>query len=513
MPGRRMCVLEVREIVRRLRLGETERRIGRDLGVSRNTVAKYRAWAEERGFLARGDLPSAAELEEARATAPSDATPLVAPPSKAAAHREFIETKLREGVELRALHRLLVDEKHFDGSYSSLRRFAARLRPSHREAFLRVETGPGEEAQVDFGYAGLILDEKSGQVRRAWVFVMTLGFSRHQYVEIVFDQSVETWIGLHVRAFEWFGGVPRRIVIDNLRSAISRAVLHDAEAQRSYRDLAEHYGFLISPCRPRTPRHKGKVESGVHYVKRNALAGRQFAGRVAANEHLRRWAIEVAGTRIHGTTHEPPLERFARETLLPLPATRYEPVTWKRAKANRDCHVVFEAAYYSFPHRLVGEELWVCGGPHRLEIFHEQVRVACHERARRRGEWRTDTVHYPPGKLAGLLPPVEAVRTAAQAVGLQTSDFIERLLGQRPMDRLRGAQTVVRLASRYAPARLERACARAIAFDEIRVQTVKEILKKGLDLEFERTAEEETASLPRTSIFARPLDEIVGGSR
>ena len=116
----------------------------------------------------------------------------------------------------------------------------------------------------------------SERVRKAWVFVMTLGYSRHQYAEIVFDQKVETWVELHVRAFESLGGVVKRVVLDNLKAGIVKAVVHDQEAQRSYRELAEHYGFLISPCRPHTPHHKGKVESGVRYVKRNALAGRKF---------------------------------------------------------------------------------------------------------------------------------------------------------------------------------------------------------------------------------------------
>ncbi len=511
MPGRRMVVLEIREIVRRLRLGETERRIGRDLGVSRNTVAKYRQWAQEREFLRAQQLPTAAALEKELA----EETPERAqcgPPSKAAEHREFIEKKLAEGVELKALHGLLVEQKKFTGSYSSLRRFAGRLRQTKPEVFVRVETPPGEEAQVDFGYAGKIFDEESGRVRRAWVFVMTLGYSRHQYAEVVFDQRVETWVALHIRAFEWFGAVPRRIVIDNLRSGISRAVVHDAEAQRSYRDLAEHYGFVISPCRPRTPRHKGKVESGVRYVKRNGLAGREFTSRSEANTHLRRWVLEVAGLRTHGTTQEQPLVRFEgeKEALLPLAATRYEVVIWKKARAHSDCHVVFEASYYSFPHRFVGKDLWVRGGRDRLELYFEYERIASHERARGRGEWRTKRDHYPPEKLEGLLPPVEVVRTEAKEIGPQTVEFIERLLGQRPMDRLRGARAIVQFKKRYPAERIERACARALAFDEIRFHTVKGILEKGLDLEFEEmSAYEQPGPLPKTAIFARPLQEIV----
>jgi transposase len=148
-------------------------------------------------------------------------------------------------------------------------------------------------------------DPRSSTRRKAWAFVMTLSFSRHSYVEFVFDQEVGTWLRCHRHAFEWFGGVPRRVVVDNLKAAIVKAVLYDPVVQRAYRECAEHYGFLISPCRPRTPQHKGKVEQGgVHYVSRNFLAGRAFRDLDDANERVLVWCVETAGRRLHGTTKE-----------------------------------------------------------------------------------------------------------------------------------------------------------------------------------------------------------------
>src|SRR2546427_7049357 len=191
----------------------------------------------------------------------------------------------RQGVECRAILSRLREESGFKGSYMAVYRFVRSLEPDTPEAFVRVETAPGEEAQVDFGYAGLMFDPRDRQLRRAWAFVMTLSFSRHQYVEFVFNQEIGTWLRCHRNAFEWFNGVPRRIVIDNLKAAIVRAVLYDPVVQRAYRECAEHYGFLISPCRPRTPEHKGKVEQGgVHYVARNFLAGRSFHDYLEAND-------------------------------------------------------------------------------------------------------------------------------------------------------------------------------------------------------------------------------------
>jgi transposase len=505
MAGRRIGVLDIREMVRRFRLGEADRAIAQDLGAARNTVAKYHEWARREGFLDGPELAAPGVIEERLAALPRPA--LAGPESTVEPYREFVTQKRAEGVELKALFGLM-RERGFDGSYSALRRFVRRLEKKPPETFLRIETPPGHEAQVDFGYVGELVDPVTRRLRKAWVFVMTLSFSRHQYAEIVFDQRIETWVALHVRAFESFGGVVRRVVLDNLKAGIVKAVLHDAEAQRSYRELAEAYGFLIAPCRPRTPRHKGKVESGVRFVKRNALAGREFRDSNEANAHLARWVREVAGVRDHGTTHEAPLARFEAERphLPPLPARRYEVAAWKEAKLHPDCHVVFEGSYYSAPHRLVGSTLWLRALPGRVELFHEHALVATHPRAGRRGQWSTSPHHLPPEKLQGLLPEPVELRTRAKLMGSSVSELIDRLLGERPLDRLRSAQGILGLARRFGAERLDAACRRALDFDEVRYHTVKTILKKGLDLE---TAAPPSGPLPKTSIFARPASDFL----
>lgn len=256
MAGRRSPVTDIRELLRRLQLGEPDRRIARDLEISRNTVARYREWATERKLLVAA-LPEpaalAALLEPAPTERPVHEQSLVEP------FREQVETLHDRGVEGQAIWQLLVEQHDFAGSYSSIKRFLRRLDPGAPRATLRLEVDPGAEAQVDFGFAGQLLDPESDRVRRAWVFVMTLSYSRHQYAELVFEQTIDTWLRLHRAAFEFFGGVPHRVVLDNLRAAIVHAALYDPGVQRSYRDFAEHYGFLIAPCRPRTPEHKGYV--------------------------------------------------------------------------------------------------------------------------------------------------------------------------------------------------------------------------------------------------------------
>jgi transposase len=500
--------LDIRELIRRLQLGETTRQVAQDLGVGRRTVIKYRAWAEREGLMA-GPLPSPVELQT-RLTA---TLPVSAPPrgvSKVEPYREKVLALRQKRVEARAIYGILKDENGFEGSYPSVWRFVRALEPKTPEACVRVETAPGEEAQVDFGYAGLMFDPRDRQLRRAWAFVMTLSFSRHQYVEFVFNQEIGTWLRCHRNAFEWFNGVPRRVVIDNLKAAIVRAVLYDPVVQRAYRECAEHYGFLISPCRPRTPEHKGKVEQGgVHYVKRNFLAGRAFRDQAEANEKGLVWCIETAGRRVHGTTKDEPLKRFdevERGVLRPLPAAPYALAIWKKAKLHPDCHIVFEGSFYSAPHRLIGRSLWVRAADTGVTLFFEHEPVASHPRARRPGQRFTLNDHLPPAKVAGLMASPAFCLKRASEIGPHTSDLIGRLLGERPLDRLRTAQAILRLAHKFSPRRLEAACTRALRFDEIGYGAVKRILVKGLDLVAVPAAAPPAETQPL--LFARPWTDF-----
>ena len=504
-------MLDVRELMRRLRAGEGVRRIAKDLQMSRKTVRKYLELARAQGLL-EGPLLDPGSLDSIlRSVLPAEPPP-PAIASVVEPHRQRVVELRSRGVECRAIHDILSREAGFSGSYSSVYRFVRTIEPRPPEAFVRVETPPGEEAQVDFGYAGFLRDPRSGQMRKSWAFVMTLSFSRHQYVELVFDQEVATWLRCHRAAFEFFGGIPRRIVIDNLKAAITKASIHDPVVSRAYREMAEHYGFLISPCRPRTPQHKGKVEKGgVHYVKRNFLAGREFRDILEANARALVWCVETAGQRIHGTTRQQPLARFHeadKDALLPLPAAPYTLAIWKKAKLHPDCHVVFENAYYSAPHRLIGQRLWVRGADTAVTIFLEHELVAVHPRAGRAGQRQTNPDHLPPTKLAGLLAsPALCLRKAGE-IGPHTLELIGRLLNERPLDRLRTAQGILRLAHTFSPRRLEAACQRALCFNEVSYGALKRILDRALDQSPAPGFAPATAIAQQPPLFARPWTDF-----
>lgn len=499
---------DIREIVLQLRKEQSNRQIAEQLKVSRNTVKRYRRWAERQGLL-KGELPELGELQILLSETQSGNEP-PEHVSKVAEYHETVEKMRREGTEVAAICERL-RERGFEGSYSAVWRYVRRLEPKTPDVTVRVECKPGEEAQVDFGYAGEMVDEETGKLRRAWAFVMTVSWSRHQYVEFVWDQKVATWLLLHRHALEYLGGVPKRLVIDNLKAGIIRACWTDPEIQQSYRECAEHYGFLIAPCRPYTPQHKGKVEQGgVHYVKRNFLGGRQATSLREANRAVLVWCETTAGLRTHGTTKEQPLQRFEeveQAELKPLPAEAYDMATWKVSKLHRDCYVVFENAFYSAPFRLVGQQLRVRGGSRTVRLYTQEYRlVATHERATQAGERLTNYAHLPPEKLPGLLLDREGCQVTANDIGPATAECVQRLLSDAAVERLPAVRTLLTLRDHFDDLRLEAACCRALRFDDVSYKTIQSILQKGLD-------EEEVAPTPQpvaATTFARSAGELVG---
>jgi Mu transposase, C-terminal domain/Integrase core domain len=333
-----------------------------------------------------------------------------------------------------------------------------------------------------------MVDPATGALRKTWAFVMTLAYSRHQYVEFVFDQTLPTWIALHGHAFTFFGGVPHRVVLDNLKAGIVQACFDDPQVQSTYRECAEHYGFLLAPCRPRTPEHKGKVEQGgVHYVKRNFLGGRVPTLLAQANAEVRQWCLTTAGQRIHGTTKAAPLDRFEaseRAQLKPLPAMSYDLAVWKRVKLHRDCYVVFEHAFYSAPFRLIGQPLWVRGGSREVHLYTTRYElVATHPRAPRPGARVTQPDHLPPEKIPGAFWTRESCRALAAEVGPATMALVDTLLADPVLDRLPRVIRVLKLRERVGSPRLEAACVRALHFGDLTYRTLKRMLDQRLEAE------------------------------
>jgi len=500
---RRLKYMDIREILRRLREKHSDRRIAKDLNINRRTVQRYRAWATA-GNLLTGELP---DHETLMARLPAEQTP-PQNSSSVEPYRTNVEQWLKEHVRVSAIHERL-KERGFCGSYASVLRLARQIDSKTAEAVVRVECQPGEEAQVDFGYVGLMRDAE-GKLRKAWSFVMVLSWSRHAYVEFVTDQTIATWLACHQHALEYFGGVPGRIVIDNLKAGITRAVWDEPQLQMAYRECAEHYCFLVHPCRPRTPQHKGKVERGVDYVEGNFLGGRGEMSLSQANRDVRAWCLGAAGMRIHGTTKERPLERFSQveqSRLKPLPAEAYDLAIWSKNKLHRDCHLVFEGSYYSAPFRFLGQSLWICAGTRQVRIYNDKYElVATHERAAKPGERHTHRDHLPLEKLPGLERNRPALLEQAAQIGPATQKLAETLLADPALDQLHPVGRLLRLQEKHTAERLEAACQRALDYDDLSYKTVKRILANHL----EKQPASIPVELPPARTFARQTTELVG---
>ena len=482
MGRRKIEMHEFRNVLIRLRAGDRDREIARLGLMGRVKVAQFRALALSLGWLEpSAPLPDVPTFAQSLAPKPKRAASTV---SKAQPWREAVTRWMAAGVEGKAIHAALVREHQFQGSYSSVYRLMQDIAQElpRTDLTVRLSFKPGEAAQVDFG-AGPFLRHPDGQMRRTWAFVMTLCHSRHQYLEFVWDQTVSTWLGCHRRAFEWFNGVPERVIIDNAKCAIIKACRFDPQVQRSYAECAEGYDFKIDPCPPHDPQKKGIVESGVKYVKGNFLATREFRDLAELNAQAKTWVLHEAGLRTHGTTRQQPLALFALEQafLKPLPAQVPDLGVWHPVTPHRDCHVKFEHVMYSAPFALVGKALWLRANDGCVALYEGYVLVATHPRGQRKGQRVTTPDHLPPQAQWFFGRDRQWLDEQASEVGPHCQQVIDWLLSDKIVERLRAAQGVIGLTKTYGHSRLEAACHRAMAHGSPYYRTVKTILSTNAD--------------------------------
>lgn len=509
------------ELVRLHRMGTSARAICRLLKMGQNTERAYCDAFASAGLLEGDpeDLPDLVRLREAVKSA--FAGPVIKQPSSIESWRPRIEEMLERGARPTAIFdRLRLEHDDFVGSLSAVKRLCAKInkamgvRPG--DVAIPVETDPGDVAQVDFGYVGRLYDPDSGVFRRAWVFVMTLGYSRHMWADVVFDQKTETWLDLHVCAFESLGGVPQTIVPDNLKAAVIRAAFgvdEEAALNRSYRELARHYGFKIDPTPPKSPEKKGKTESGVKYVKGNFFKPRGEEAIDDSRSALQAWLLEIAGTRRHGTTGWKPLEVFEKEEqgkLLPLPGTRFELVVWKQATVHKDAHVIFDKRLYSVPWRLVGEQVWVRAMRTTVYVHFNEERVATHDR--RGPDYRsTKDEHLPTGRRELRYRSEGYWQKRADAIGEETGRLVRTIFASDDvLKRLRPVQAIVTHLVKFPKERAEAAARRALYFGNHTYKSIRNVLRQGLDYEplpgARRKTEKSCKQKPR---FARSAAELL----
>jgi transposase len=423
----------------------------------------------------RPNLPTGSD-DQNRPNLPAWSGPL----SKAEPYREIIEAKLERGLSYQRIWQDLRIEHGFDGSYDSVKRFARRLNAATPLPFRRMECEPGDEAQVDFG-TGAPIRDPDGKRRRTHVLRIVLSHSRKSYSEAVRRQTTEDFIRGIENAFRYFGGVPKTLVVDNLKAAVIKADRFDPDLNPKLQAFCEHYGTVILPTKPRTPRHKGKVEAGVKYVQANALNGRTFASLHEQNRFLKEWEVSVADTRIHGTTRKQVVKVFEeveREALLPLPVNHFPFFHEAQRSVHRDGHVEVDKAYYSVPPEHLGRRLWVRWDSRTVRIFDKNMQQITMHLKREPGRFSTRSEHIASEKIAYVERGTSWLLNKISLIGPHTQRWAESMVQERGIQGVRVLVGLMSLAKRYPDKSIEKACETAQTHGAYRLRTIRKLIKR-----------------------------------
>jgi transposase len=511
MPADRLAMRQIKDILRlKHDAGLSLREIARSLNLSVGVVSKYLQLAAAAGI----GWPPPAELDEdalARKLQPPPpanlfTTPL---PDFAELHQEL----RRKGVTLQLLWEEYAQANpaaHYSYTHFCLlyREWRQRLSPTMRQTHT-----PGDKMFVDYcGPTIPVIDSLTGEVRNANIFVAVLGASNYTYAEATFTQQLHDFVGSHVRAFEFFGGVVRLVVPDNLKSGVTKACRFEPTLSRTYAEMLEHYDTAALPARPYKPRDKAKVEAGVQIVERWVLARLRkltFFTLTDLNLNIRRLLDALNHKpfkKLPGSRHAQ-FEALEKPALKPLPLQAYEYAEWKKARVHIDYHIEVDGHYYSVPHSLIKRQLDVRITATAIECFLNNQRVALHPRSDRKGGHSTIAEHMPKSHRAHLEWTPGRFLNWAITIGPFTRDLVQHLLTNRPHPEMgfRSCLGLLSLEKRFGRERLEAACQRALALSSPTRGSVLSILEKGLDSQPLPEPDTEAVAIP-------PVHENVRGS-
>lgn len=505
MSFRELTMIDVKEVLRRWQAGQSARQMAREGVVSRRTAARYIETGKAVGLTTETELTDevvreiAVRVQARPEPGPSDARQVLEQ------QRARIEHWLERDLTLVRVQELLAREG-IAASYTTLRRYAHdELGWKERGPTVLIDDPPpGEEAQIDYGEVGYVTTTE-GKRRKLWVLLVTLPMSRYQFVWPTFRQTVEALCEGLDAAWKFFGGIVKRVVLDNMSAAIARADAKDPGINPSFAEYAQARAFFVDPARVRRPQDKARVENQVPYVRERWFAGENFSDDlVALRESAARWCVDVAGSRIHGTTRRVPREVFEAEErshLAPAPTAPFDVPRWTRAKVHPDHHVQVANALYSVPTKYRGQRMRVRIDQKTVRIYAGNDLVKVHSRVAP-GKRSTDAADYPVGTAPYARRSVDGIIAKARDLGEHVGVYAERLLaGPLPWTRMRQAYGLLRLCERYGVAPVDALCARSLAFGVVDVPRIERMLKMA------RSAEEASpvgtvVPLP-TSRFAR----------
>ena len=479
---------KIKEVLRLNSLGLKQQQIAASCCVSQSTVSEYLQAAQAAGL----SWPEAAALDERQAGEklfPERVVPLqrgqYPPPDFGAIHREL---QTHKHVTLQLLWEEYRQICPHGYRYSRFCELYHRWR-FQQDVVLRQQHRAGEKMFLDWaGDTIAVYDRQTGEARPASIFVAVLGASSYTFAEPRWTQTLPDWIGAHIDAFEFFGGVPEIVVPDNPKTGVTKACRYEPDLNRTYQEMAGHYGVAVVPARPAKPRDKAKVEAGVLVVERWILAAlrqRKFFGLAELDQAMADLLERLNNRpfRKREGSRRTLFETLEKPVLRPLPAERYPYGEWRTARVNIDYHLEFERHYYSVPYQLTGQAVELRASAAIVEIFQRGVRVASHARSRVPYAATTVAEHRPKSHQKHLeWTPSRLIQWAA-SVGPATAAVVERILASKPHPEMgfRSCLGILRLAKQYSLARLEAAAERALAWNACSYQSLKSMLERGLD--------------------------------
>jgi transposase len=480
---------KIREVLRlKFGLGLKDREIARSCSIPRSSVGNYVSRARQAGLCT---WPLQPDLDEEALDALLFPPTVVNLPAPKAAVPDFAWMHGQIHSYKHVTLQLLWEEyKQANPAGYQYSQFCELYRRWERkiDVVLRQEHRAGERMFVDHaGQTVPVVDRDTGEVRQACIFVAVLGASNYTFAEATWKKDLQSWIGSHTRAVEFFGGAATVTVPDNWKAGIKDPSYYEPDLNPTYRDWADHYGTVVIPARVRKPRDKAKVEAGVLIVERWILAAvrhRTFFSLAELNEVIRELLIRLNQRKFRklDTTRAKLFETIEKPALKPLPDEPFRYAEWKTAKVNIDYHVEINRHYYSVPYQMVHEEVEARISEKSIEIFHKGRRVALHVRSDIVGKHTTLPEHRPK-KHQDLEWTVSRFVEKGRVIGPSTATLLEKIIHSRkhPEQGYRACLGILRLAQRYTNERLEAACLRALTLDSCSYRSIQSMLATGFD--------------------------------
>jgi transposase len=466
--GNYLKMADEQRILALLELGWSYRRIQRETGVDRGTVARYDPRREPKP----AKVPTGSVSKPARVP--------TGPASACEPYRSIIEAAIARGLSAQRIWQDLREDYHFSHGYCSVKRFVRTIKGRRPEVAAVMEHPPGEEAQVDFFQGPVTLDPTSGRWRRPWVFRMILSCCRHSYEEPMWRQDKVSFVRAHENAFLDFGGVPRIVRLDNLKAGVARACLYDPDISALYAAFAKHWGFIPLPSRPRHPQEQGITERGGGYLKDNALKGRRFDSLEELDTFLKRWNRTIARVRIHGTTRKQVYTHFLEEkpALKPVPSERFSLFEVGTRSVHLDGYVEVARAFYGVPDRLLGEEVKAYWDERLVRIYHNGQCVGVYSRAPA-GTFKSLDEYRPAHKPARQQAYQSNLLTKAERIGNQALNWAKGAIEERDVRAYRLLQGMISLTRKHPRERVDYACGIALEHRLFRYKPLRRLVEQA----------------------------------